>query len=148
MRLLIPVLLVFLISCISNIQINDSDVLLISGDRLNATPDPEEPGYNQELEDPLDVDPGQGITIKAQSLEELAVQRCIRSCVSKKLHGLDLAAAPCLNERIVEDWSCDMVHSPRIPSDDDLTNRCRSYFDGATHHFIEVDTECELVTVR
>lgn len=57
----------------------------------------------------------------------------------------DFSSGPCLSNEIITDWACDVVHSPRQPIDDDPRNGCSSFREGKTHHFVEVDGNCNLI---
>ena len=51
---------------------------------------------------------------------------------------------PCLSNEIVEDWVCDVAHSPRQAVDDLPENQCPAYGDKASH-FVEVDPDCNFI---
>jgi len=78
------------------------------------------------------------------SADQLARQECISLCRQKLNEGMDLSAGPCLSESIVEDWVCDVAHSPRADVDDDPANQCSSFGDTA-NHFVEVSPKCEFI---
>ncbi|MEM3572883.1 MAG: hypothetical protein QXJ62_01435 [Nitrososphaeria archaeon] len=58
---------------------------------------------------------------------------------------------PCLSDNEpnwnIEDWVCDIAHSPRQPIDDLPENQCQAYRNGSAHHFVELDTSCNLIKV-
>ena len=76
----------------------------------------------------------------------VAQDLCIQIC---KSYDKDLINGPCLSDNNTEwnvnDWVCDVAHSPRQPVDNLPENQCQAYKDGQAHHFIEVDTNCNLI---
>jgi len=85
--------------------------------------------------------------VKQKSLREQAVESCLKLCQESLKEGINLEDGPCLSEEIVDDWVCDVSHFPRIEKDDFPQNQCGSYRVGGTHHFVEVDEECNLIRV-
>ncbi len=81
----------------------------------------------------------------AGTIKERAIELCIAACESAKESGTTLDNGPCVSEEIVEDWVCDVAHDPRQPIDNEPQNQCSSYRAGQTHHFVEVDTDCNLI---
>jgi hypothetical protein len=75
------------------------------------------------------------------------VSACITKCTVAKTLGEDLSNGPCLSNSIVEGWVCDVVHDPRIDSDDLPENQC-SGFGTTAEHFVEVDLDCNLIRVQ
>ncbi|MCD6558247.1 MAG: hypothetical protein J7K31_04455 [Candidatus Aenigmarchaeota archaeon] len=86
-----------------------------------------------------------GQTKAEDTVKEQATELCIAACQSAKESGVSLDNGPCLSEEIVEDWVCDIAHNPRQPIDNEPQNQCSSYRTGKTHHFVELDTDCELI---
>ncbi|MCZ7583728.1 MAG: hypothetical protein M5R36_10550 [Deltaproteobacteria bacterium] len=76
-----------------------------------------------------------------------ACRNCVIQCNLAVQSGVDLSAGPCLSEMVLEDWVCDVVHSPRQPVDELLDNQCAQYPDVA-HHKVEVTPECRVVTAQ
>ena len=74
-----------------------------------------------------------------------ARQECIDLCKMAKLGGMDMSSGPCLANAIVEDWACDVAHNPRQVADDNAKNQCSSFRTGQVRHFVEVDTDCNLI---
>ncbi|MCX6807032.1 MAG: hypothetical protein NT135_02865 [Candidatus Berkelbacteria bacterium] len=64
-----------------------------------------------------------------------------------KSKGTDLSNGPCLG-KISDDWVLDIVHNPRTEIDDLSQNQCSEYREGKAHHFIEIDTEGQIINVR
>jgi len=75
------------------------------------------------------------------------IDACIRLCNSYKAYK-SLDNGPCLGNPLTEyqDWVCDVAHSPRQASIDDLPeNQCSAYREREAMHFVEVDTNCNLI---
>jgi hypothetical protein len=71
---------------------------------------------------------------------------CYNICESSLEKWADLNFGPCLG-LVSPDWVCDVAHNPRIAVDDLPTNQCADYRNGVAHHFVEVDTNCNLIRV-
>lgn len=85
---------------------------------------------------------------KKQADKTVAQFKCQELCQQRITNdGEDASVGPCLSSEIIPDWACDVVHSPRQPVDDDPRNQCGSFRDGATHHFVEVDGNCNLIKI-
>jgi hypothetical protein len=74
---------------------------------------------------------------------------CINICNSVK-GTRDLSNGPCLSDNnakwTIQDWVCDVAHSPRQSEiDDKPENQCQAFRSGQSHHFVEVDTSCNLI---
>ncbi len=76
-----------------------------------------------------------------------AVQTCVAKCQQVVASGVDISAGPCLSNDIAPDWVCDMVHNPRIPTDNLPDNQCSAFVKGSARHFVEVDMNCTVVRV-
>jgi hypothetical protein len=77
-----------------------------------------------------------------KSTKQIAEENCISLC---KQTNANLSNGPCLSDRIVEDWVCDVAHSPRTAVDNISENQCAAFKNGSAHHFVEVDEECNLI---
>jgi len=79
-----------------------------------------------------------------------AKEACIDLCNSVK-STRDLSNGPCLSDNNpdwnIEDWVCDVAHSPRQDIDNLPENQCQTFRSGKAHHFVEVDTNCNLIKV-
>lgn len=64
---------------------------------------------------------------------------------SKDSHQ-DLSLGPCLG-KISDDWVVDIVHAPRIETDNKPENQCEEFRSGEVEHFIELDLEGNIITV-
>ena len=85
--------------------------------------------------------------VQTQSNEENATSLCQKICNSKLSENI--SNGPCLSDSnanwTVNDWVCDVAHSPRQSVDDLPENQCSAYRSGEAHHFDEVDTNCNLI---
>ena len=89
-----------------------------------------------------------GCIIRAPLPEESGqVIQCISLCQQKISNGANLSNGPCLAENYVNDWVCDVAHSPRQPVDNLPENQCPTFRQGNAHHFVEVDEECNVIKV-
>jgi len=80
------------------------------------------------------------------SVNQGTASLCNQIC---KSYDKNLSNGPCLSDNnpdwTVNDWVCDVAHSPRQPVDDLPENQCSAYRDGQAHHFVEVDTSCNFL---
>ncbi|MDP7282321.1 MAG: hypothetical protein QF475_01640 [Candidatus Undinarchaeales archaeon] len=76
-------------------------------------------------------------------------EHCILHCQAAVQAEEDLSAGACLSDNnpewTVDDWVCDIAHNPRTDVDDQPENQCEEYRNGNANHFVEVDTECNLI---
>lgn len=56
-----------------------------------------------------------------------------------KKAGVDLSDGPCLSNDLMPGWVADLVHNPRVASDNDPKNQCQAYLEKRAGHFIELD---------
>lgn len=79
--------------------------------------------------------------------KDKAILECKQECNSKLKANVNLSNGPCLLNPIndLPDWVCDVAHEPRQIVDNQLENQCSSFSEGKSQHFIEVDTNCELI---
>lgn len=66
----------------------------------------------------------------------------------RKASKEDFLTGPCLSNALMPDWVVDVVHSPRSSIDDLPENQCPAYIEGKAHHFVELDTEGNLIRAR
>lgn len=71
-----------------------------------------------------------------------AEEKCVLLC---KQTALNLTNGPCLSNNIVDDWACDVAHSPRQAVDNLPENQCIGFRNGSAHHFVEVDENCTVI---
>jgi len=74
-----------------------------------------------------------------------AFAACYELCMNSKAAGLDLSNGPCLSNRIVRDWVCDIAHNPRQMIDNLPENQCESFLKQEARHFIELDENCNFI---
>ncbi len=83
--------------------------------------------------------------------KSMAIDACISLCNEAVSEGVDLSNGPCLSddnpEWNIDDWVCDVAHSPRQDVDNLPENQCREFREGRAHHFVEVNEKCELIRV-
>lgn len=84
---------------------------------------------------------------RQKSDSDIAKDLCIQECKKALKNGQNLKDGPCLSEKIIEDWVCDVAHNPRIEKDNMPQNQCKSFRSGEAHHFVEIDSECNLIRI-
>lgn len=72
---------------------------------------------------------------------------CQKLCYQKLDAGINLDRGPCLSDKIVTDWVCDVAHSPRQPVDDEPKNKCAA-FGRTAKHFVEVTANCGIIKAQ
>ena len=81
-------------------------------------------------------------------LKDVAIDACKAECQKAVDEGTDLSNGPCLSDKIVDDWVCDIAHSPREEIDNQQENQCSAFRAGEANHFVELDENCGLINVR
>lgn len=76
---------------------------------------------------------------------EEAIRRAKELFAHRKAAGTDFSNGPCLSEEIMPDWCVDVAHNPRQAVDNFPDNQCQSYREGRVHHFVELDTDGNLI---
>ncbi len=76
---------------------------------------------------------------------ETAINQANHLFSLKKQSGEDLSKGPCLSDALMPGWVVDIVHSPRQPIDDLEENQCPSFKQRKNQHFVELDTEGNLI---
>lgn len=74
--------------------------------------------------------------------------RCITMCRDERAKGMNFSSGPCLSNQVSEDWVCDVAHDPREEIDNSPENQCDGFRNGSARHFVEVDTDCNLIRTR
>ena len=83
-----------------------------------------------------------------QAQKTSAIINCQELCQDKlSTNGIEANDSPCLSNNIIDDWVCDIVHSPRQDIDDLPENQCEAFRTGRAHHFVELDGNCNVVKV-
>jgi hypothetical protein len=77
-----------------------------------------------------------------------AVKMAQEQYVIKAKAGLDTRSGPCLDENLMPDWVADLVHNPRVRSDDQPENECQNFLNGKAKHFVELDLDGNVVRVQ
>ena len=77
-------------------------------------------------------------------VKERAKTACMQKCNDALSAGHDISNGPCLDNKIMEGWVCDVAHSPRQAVDDNPANQCQE-FGKTAFNFIEVDTGCNFI---
>lgn len=62
--------------------------------------------------------------------------------------GRDFSNGPCISDALLPNWVADIAHNPRLPIDDLAQNQCPGYLEGRTQHFVELDTEGNLIRAK
>lgn len=88
------------------------------------------------------------VNMGQQAIKDLAEARAKELFNQKVNEGLDFSNGPCLSEEIIDDWSVDIAHSPRQTVDDEAANQCQNFRNGKTHHFVELDTNGNVINVK
>jgi len=86
-----------------------------------------------------------GCTGKDSYSGDIAAKECMAICHSAKMKGIDLAHGPCLSNEAIKDWVCDVAHSPRQDVDNNPNNQCPAFGNGSASHYVEVDSNCNLI---
>ena len=79
---------------------------------------------------------------------DAAVKQAEEIYQQKKEEGVDFSSGPCLSEDFMANWVIDTVHNPRTSVDDNPANQCQAYLQGRAQHFVELDTEGNLVRIH
>ncbi len=77
-----------------------------------------------------------------------AVQMAKEQYQIKKKAGVDFRLGPCLDNNLMTNWVADIVHNPRVRSDNQPENECSNYLIGKAQHFVELDVEGNVVRVQ
>ena len=84
----------------------------------------------------------------SQSELDSAVGKAKQLYYEANLNNMDFSSGPCLSNALMPDWVADIVHSPRQDIDDLDQNMCPAYKEGRAKHFVELDTEGNLIQAR
>lgn len=84
---------------------------------------------------------------KEYSNEELT-QMAQKLFKQKKAEGLDMSDGPCLTNELIPGWVVDVAHDPRQPIDNQPENQCSAFRQGKAEHFIELDTNGNLIRIK
>ncbi|MFC1721578.1 hypothetical protein ACFL0Z_01545 [Patescibacteria group bacterium] len=120
-------------------------IILVSGLFVGAGCDADKEAAEQAVEKVTGVE---AVEIKQEASRDLAIARCQELYFQKVALAEDMSDGPCLSEKIVEDWVCDVVHEPRQAVDNETANQCVSYRNGTIGHFVELDINGELIKAQ
>jgi len=84
------------------------------------------------------------------SSEQLALKECKELCTASLVRSdIPWPSGPCLGNPMQTntDWVCDTAHNPRTAVDDLSENQC-SAFPAQAKHFVELNTECNLISLN
>ena len=79
--------------------------------------------------------------------KEDILKNALNLYIKNKEANLDMSKGPCLGY-VTEDWVLDIAHNPRQKVDDMTENQCQELQSGKAHHFIELDTEGNIIKVE
>lgn len=65
-----------------------------------------------------------------------------------KQQGVDLSSGPCLSNALLPGWVLDIAHNPRQEIDDLPQNQCPAFREGNAQHFVELDSEGNLIRAK
>ena len=80
--------------------------------------------------------------------QDRAIAEAERVYAELKASGTDFSNGPCIAEEVIDDWAVDVAHDPREDVDNLPENQCRSYREGETHHFVELDPDGNLIRAQ
>lgn len=87
-------------------------------------------------------------TAPSKSEIDSAVNQAKHIYVEMKAKGMNFSQGPCLTNALMLGWVLDIVHNPRLPIDDLPENQCPAFQEGKAKHFVELDTEGNLIRAR
>lgn len=76
---------------------------------------------------------------------ETAINQARHLYQQEKEKGRDFLSGPCLSDALLPNWVVDVAHNPRQSLDDRSENQCPSYVEGRSQHFVELDTDGNLI---
>lgn len=80
--------------------------------------------------------------------QDIAVSKAKEIFQLKKAQGTDMSNGPCLENDLMPDWVVDVAHDPRLAIDDKPENQCSPFREGKAHHFVELDTEGQVIKIN
>lgn len=78
---------------------------------------------------------------------DTAIARAIGIYKLRATEGMNFDGGPCLTNDLLPGWVADIVHNPRVPTDDFPENQCAAFREGRAKHFVELDTSGNLIRV-
>jgi len=94
--------------------------------------------------------PGRAVCDSGKCKFITAKDLCQRLCQEVLEDGMPLENGPCISDLNwtkwdVDDWVCDVAHSPRQAVDNQPENQCETFRSGNARHFVEVGPECNFL---
>jgi hypothetical protein len=84
-----------------------------------------------------------------ESITQGVKSSCISLCNEELEKGTNLENGPCLSDNTpnwnIENWVCDVAHSPRENVDNLRENQCDDWHNKKASHFVEVYPNCEFI---
>ncbi|MBU0707330.1 hypothetical protein KKG41_03085 [Patescibacteria group bacterium] len=90
------------------------------------------------------LDGGDGGGLIDVAKKQRAIDSCQSECRQRRVVD-DYSNGPCLSNSVQPDWVCDIAHKPREEIDNEPQNQCTDYIQDKAHHFVELDTSCNLI---
>ncbi|MBI2329925.1 hypothetical protein HYU94_00865 [Candidatus Daviesbacteria bacterium] len=88
------------------------------------------------------------LTSVSKSEIDAAINKAKFLYSEEKIRGRGFINGPCLSDALLPGWVVDIAHSPRLAIDDLPENQCPSYIEGKAQHFVELNTEGDLIRAR
>jgi hypothetical protein len=76
-----------------------------------------------------------------------AYNECVSICKEYK-DTIDYSVGPCLSDQFgfkIDNWACDIAHTPRITEDNESQNQCQTILNGSANRFVELDENCAII---
>lgn len=88
------------------------------------------------------------VQIKQKADRDLAIAKAQELYRAALYEGTDFSDGPCLSDDLMDGWVADIAHDPRQAVDDDPANQCEAYLNGTADHFVELNTDGELIRAQ
>lgn len=85
---------------------------------------------------------------KKEADKDIAVIKAKAIFNQKITEGQDLNNGPCLSNDLMPDWVADVAHNPRQAIDNLPENQCSAYREGKANHFVELDSDGNLIKAQ
>lgn len=106
-------------------------------------------GCKKDVEKTTDVLTGlESVQLEKKANQDLAVAKAKDLFKQKAGAEVDMSDGPCLSNEIIVDWVVDVAHNPRQPIDDKPENQCSAFREGKAHHFVELDTNGNVINIK
>lgn len=84
----------------------------------------------------------------SKSEADTAINQAKMLYQDKIKRGEDISTGPCLSNALIPNWVVDIAHSPRQSLDDLAENQCAAFLEGSARHFVELDTNGNLIRAQ